>query len=648
MRGLPVRPQIAEKLPNVPDQPGAYLIKDAAGEVIYVGKARSLRKRLRAHFRDSAPRYGWTNQLYANAEDLDYVITRTELEALLLEASLIKEHKPRYNIRLSDDKSYPYLRLTEELYPRLMVLRDLPREARVAMPGPVGKRRFHDPKRHQVHGLGTGKLFGPYPDSRAMWRTMRLVSQLFGLRSCARKLDGTSNARPCLNFHIGRCAGPCRGLGFVSEPDYGEVVRQAASFLEGKSGQVARHLEAEMRLAAAALSFERAAKLRDKLKAVNRATEGQVMVANENRDQDVIAVAQGPETALVALFMVRAGRLVNQQQFELANVEGRKAPEVVDAFLIGHYSRSTHIPAEVLVPEEIEDQEAWGELLAEARGGPVRVYRPQRGQKRRLLELAAKNAASALASLTQRRAQERMSARATLQDLAEALGLTASPQRIECFDISTTQGRDSTGSQVVFTAGAPDKRNYRRYRMRATEGKPDDYAMMAEMVQRRVQRAAAGEEKFLPLPDLVLVDGGKGQLSTVLQTLRAEGNGDLAVAALAKQEEQVFVPGRAEPVDMTGHRAAQLLLQRIRDEAHRFAISHHRGLRDSQITKSALDEVPGIGPARRRALLSAFPSVQAMLRASVDELAAVPGMNRKVAEAMVRHFSTEQREEEPR
>jgi excinuclease ABC subunit C len=635
---------IERKLPTIPDLPGAYLMRDEAGEILYVGKARSLRKRLRQHFRENAPTYGWTQQLYARVRDIEYIVTQSELEAFILEANLIKEHKPRYNIRLTDDKSYPYLKLTEELYPRLMVLRDLPKNARVVRPGRPGVRRFHDPKRHEVHGA-EGRVFGPYPDARSMWRVLRLVPQIFGLRSCRRALDGTPNGKPCLNFHIGRCVGPCRGLEAVPREEYAEIVRQTARFLDGRTDDILWDLESQMQAAAAELQFERAAKLRDKIRAVRRATEGQVMVATEGRDQDVVGVALAGDRAMVVLFEVRAGRLVKQDQYVFGRVKGRSGAEVLDAFLTQHYAEAQVVPTEVLLSEEVPDMGEWEELLSEARGTRVHVRCPQRGEKRRLTELAVKNAQVGLAALGKSRAEQQRAAQQSLADLAAALQLPAPPKRVECFDISTTQGKDSVGSQVVFTDGVPDKKAYRRYRMRQTEGKPDDFAMMAEMIRRRLRRGLAGDEKFLPLPDLILVDGGKGQLSTAVRVLQEEGLDKIPAAGLAKQEEEVFVPGRSEPVDMEDHPTAQFLLQRIRDEAHRFAITHHRGLRDSQLTRSALDGAPGIGPARRRELLRAFPSVQAMAHATVEELAAVKGMNRPAAEALLR-FLTRVREEE--
>ncbi len=629
---------ITHKLATIPDLPGVYLIRDAAGSVLYVGKARSLRKRLRQHFRAGAAIYGWLEQLYAHAEDLEIIVTASELEALILEASLIKEHRPRYNIRLTDDKSYPYLKLTDEAYPRLMVLRDLPRAARPAAGAAAGKR-FHDPQRHELHGPGAGRVFGPYADASAMRRIMRLVPQLFGLRSCRRALDGSVVGKPCLNLHIGRCVGPCQGSEVVPAADYAEIVRSTARFLEGKAGQVIRELEARMRAAAAELNFEGAAKLRDKARAIRRVTEEQIVVATENREQDVIALAREGPRALIAVLEVRGGRLLAQHQFVFEHVADRAPAEIIDAFLTQHYSRATQIPGEVLVSSPPADADAWAELLSEARGGHVRLYTPQRGEKRRLADLAQRNAEVGLRALEANRAERQRATRAALDDLAAVLTLPAGPRRIECFDISTTQGRDSTGSQVVFTDGLPDKRSYRHYRMRGTEGKPDDYAMLAEMLRRRLGRGLAGDAKFVPLPDLIVVDGGKGQLGAALEVLAEVGLTTIPAVGLAKQQEEVFVPGLSDPLPMGEHQPAQFLLQRLRDEAHRFALTHHRGLRDSQVTKSMLDEVPQIGPARKRALLTAFGSVQAMAHASRDEWAAVPGRDRRAAEPLLRYLA---------
>ncbi len=628
---------IEAKLKTVPDLPGAYLIKDAEGAVIYVGKARSLRKRLGQHFREAAAPGRWAHVMTQHAADLEFIVTNTELESLILEATLIKEHQPRYNIRMADDKSYPYLKLTEEMYPRLMLLRDLPKGAR---PGALGgrqvRRGLHDPKRHEVHKL-EGAVFGPYADVRSMRRTMRLASQLFGIRSCRKDLRGEPVGKPCLNYHIKRCVGPCTGQ--VTEEEYAQIVRQVTMFLQGDTKGVERELKAEMDEAAEALNFEKAAALRDKLKALRRSTEEQIMVANEALDIDIIACAADEDRSLVAVLCVRAGRLVSQDQFVLMNTSGRTEGEIIEGFLTQHYSHAQQVPRLVLVSHDIENRDGWQELLGELRGSKVEIRRPQRGDKRRLVDLGLRNAQLGLMRLAEARGERAQAAAAALSELAEMLGLPEPPQRIECYDISMLQGQKSTGSQVVFADGLPDKRNYRHYRMWESEGKPDDYAMMKEMLQRRLRRGLAGDEKFLPLPDLMIMDGGKGQVSVAVTAL-AEAGLEIPVAGLAKSQEEVFVPGRKEPLDTEPYPRAWFLLQRIRDEAHRFASQYHRSLRDREMSKSVLDDIPGIGPRRKRELLKAFGSVQELARASVAELVAVPGMNRTVAEELLRYLAS--------
>jgi len=623
------------KLKSVPDQPGAYLIKDAGGEVLYVGKARSLRQRLRQHFRED-PRGGpWQQAMISHAADFDFIIARSDLEALILEANLIKEHEPRFNVRLADDKSYPYIKITDEKYPRLMLVRDLPTDARPAA-GRAIRRGFHDPKRKQVHTARDGKIFGPYADAKAMRRTMRLASQLFGIRSCRKELTGEPVGRPCLNYHIKRCVGPCTGE--VSEEEYAGIVRQVELFLQGKSSEVVRQLEEQMRQAAEGLEFEQAAVLRDKIGGLRRVLEDQVMVSVEARDEDIIAVAAEHDRALVVLMTIRTGKLVSQQQFALLHTADRSEAEIIEAFLTHHYTRAGWAPKLVAVSHDLTDAEGWSATLSELRGSNVEVRRPQRGSKRRLVELAQRNAEVQLMRMTEVRGERRQAALAALSDLAEMLELAQPPQRIECYDISNIQGQYATGSMVVFTGGLSDKDSYRRFRMRQTADKPDDYAMMRETLQRRLRRAQGGDEKFLPLPDLILVDGGKGQLGVAVKALE-EVEMDIPVAALAKQEEEIFIPEQPEPVSGEQYPRAQLLLQRIRDEAHRFAIAHHRALRGKAMTKSVLDEIPGIGPRRRQALLKAFPSVVAMSQATVEELAAVPSMNRPAAQNLLRYLT---------
>ncbi len=626
---------INEKLQSVPNQPGAYLIKDGEGNILYVGKASSLRKRLRQHFRNEAKGGPWHQIMISRATDFDFILARSDLEALILEANLIKEHHPRFNVQLADDKSYPYIKITDEPFPRLMLVRDLPKNAHPAS-GRVIRRGFHDPRRQEVHYRSSGKLFGPYPNSKAMRRTMRLASQLFGIRSCRRELDGTRVGRPCLDYHIKRCVGPCTGE--VSQEEYAGIVRQVELFLSGRSGQIVDQLEKQMRRAAEQLQFERAAVLRDKLSSLRQVLEDQVMASTGARDEDVIAVATDKQRALVVLMTVRAGKLVNQQRFPLLHTAGRNEAEIIEAFMTHHYTRTGWAPQLVLVSRELPDTQKWADMLSELRGSQVEVRWPQRGEKRRLIELAQRNAQVQLMQMSEARGQRREAAAAALSDLAEMLQLAEPPHRIECYDVSNISGEHATASMVVFTEGVADKDSYRRFNMRETAGKPDDYAMMREVLTRRLKRAGVGDEKFLPLPDLIVVDGGKGQLNVAVQVLD-DAKMDIDVVALAKQEEEVFVPGQPEPVDSGPYPRALLLLQRVRDEAHRFAVAHHRALRGQAMTKSILDDIPGIGPRRRQELLKAFPSVVAMSRATVEELATVPAMSRPAARSLLEHLT---------
>ncbi len=620
---------IQEKLETVPDAPGCYMIKDASGRVLYVGKARSLRHRLRQHFSESRPMHPWHAHMLRRAADFDYIVTGSEVEALILEAVLVKKHRPRYNIKLADDKSYPYLVITDELYPRLVILRDLPEGAASARAGQ--RRGLHDPKRHSVHSLAVGRVFGPYASAGAMRKTMRLVSQLFGLRTCRKKLTGEPVGQPCLNYHIGRCVGPCTGQ--VSPEEYAELVRQAAMFLRGHTEEVLEQLEREMREAAERLQFERAAVLRDRIRAIERATEQQAVVINEIVDMDILAAAQEADIAVVSQLVVRAGKLIQQNQMTLSQADRHAPEEAIATFMSHHYAHGGEIPREILVSHELEDAEVWEELLAELRGGPVHIRVPKRGTRRRLVDMALENARTAVEQVLASEAESRRVARMAVEELGRVLGLSRPPRRIECFDISHTGGFLAVGSMVVFEDGKPAPGKYRRFRIKTVEEKPDDYAAMREVITRRLRRAQSGDEKFLPLPDLLLVDGGLGQLSVAEEVVGQFGlREQIALAALAKQHEDVYVPGSKEPVDMTGAPKAQFLLQRIRDEAHRFAITHHRTIRERETLSSLLERVPGIGPKRRAALLRAFPSLRAIAEASVDEIAAVPSMTRELAE----------------
>ncbi len=623
-----------DKLKTTPSAPGVYTIRDAAGKPIYVGKAKSLRDRLRQHFRDPDSGGPWHRVMISRATDFDFLITRSAREALLLEATLIKQHKPRFNLRLADDKSYPYLMLTEEPYPRLVLLRDLPAQARPGGKGRPVRRGLHDPKRHQVHRLEEGDIFGPYPEAQAMRRAMRLASHLFGLRSCRRPLTGEPCGVPCLNYHIQRCVGPCTGR--VSRQEYQEIVRQVRRFLSGQTGKLLADLRRQMAEAAAKQEYERAAVLRDRVEALQRATQDEVVVSTRNLEQDVAAVAVAGDLAVVAVLRVRQGRLVGHEEYVLRSAEGHSPGEALEAFLSQHYSRAGWAAREVLVPPDTAMPEEWEQTLSDLRGSRVTVRRAQRGAGRRLLEMAQRNAEAALARTQALEVRREGTAASALEDLRALVGLEHPPQRIEGFDVSNLQGDYATASMVVFTHGQPDKRAYRRFRIR-TPG-PDDYAMLAEALRRRLAAADEGDPKFLPLPDLMLVDGGEGQVASFQRVLEECGAKDVALVGLAKREEQVFAPGRKNPLPAEAHAAGRFLLQRVRDEAHRFALAHHRGMREAAMTHSVLEEVPGLGPRRRQALQRAFPSIQDMARASEQELAAVPGMNRRVAQALKKHL----------
>jgi excinuclease ABC subunit C len=631
-------PLVESKIKRAPHEPGAYVFKGEDGQPIYVGKAGDLRDRLVQHMRGDNIA-GWAAVMHDRARDVDWIVTRRETEALILEANLIKEHKPLYNIRLADDKSYPYLKITEEPFPRLLVIRDLPRDAQVRIPGGRGKSRrgFHDPKRHVVYGVGRGLIFGPYPTAAVMWKMREIASQVFGLRHCRKSLDPSKPIRPCLNYHIKRCVGPCQGE--MTPEEYGKVVEQVVMLLDGRTEEVRRQFQERMEQAAAELDFERAASYRDKIKALESASQDQLVNAAEERDQDVLAVAMEEDFAVVELFPVRAGRLLAPEHFSFSHVRGRLTSEVIEAAMTVHYSQHVIPPRHILLPEPLPDADEWESMLGELREGKVELLVPKRGEKRKLVELAEKNAQVNLAQLQAERGRKREENLAAMNDLAEVLQLPERPARIECFDISNLQGQEAVGSMVVFTDGLPDKRHYRRFRIRVGRDildrpKPDDYAMMAEMLRRRLRRGLLGDEKFLPLPALIVVDGGKGQVSAVDRVLEDEGVAEAALVGLAKREEEVFVPGRSDPLDMDQHPRGRFLLQRVRDEAHRFAHAYHEGLRAKKITRSQLDLVPGIGPTRRAALFRAFPSIQAMTEASVEELAAVEGMNRTAAQKL--------------
>ncbi len=607
-------PELEATLARLPDHPGVYLFKDASGTVLYVGKAQSLRHRVRSYWQRRGARGGsWGVFSVDQVVSVEWTLTDTVSEALLLEANLIKRHQPTYNARLKDDKSYPFIKVT--------LADDFPRIERT-------RRLVQDGSRY----------FGPYASVTSVDSAMDLIRRLFPFRTCTIPIrDGErALARPCLLYDIRRCQGPC--IEAVSRTAYRHDIDQVMLFLDGRQEQVTRHLRREMESASEALDYERAAALRDQLRAVERTTESQKMAAYARTQQDVLGIARGAGEAAIQLFVVRGGRMVGRDVFTMVSRSEVPDDEVLAAFVKQYYASAASIPPAVLVPLRPADADDLAAFLSERRGSRVTLTVPQRGEKRELVALASRNAEEALARERARRLADHGALLAALEELAEALGLPAVPVRVECYDISTIQGSDTVGSMVVFVDGKPATDQYRRFRIRTVEG-TDDFASHREVLRRRFRRAALEAEERAEdaglrwrMPDLVLIDGGKGQVSAAKEVLDELGLHDLPLAGIAKQREELFLPGARDPIVLPGTSPALHLVQRLRDEAHRFAITYHRNLRGKRQTRSAFDEVPGLGPRRRRALLRAFGSVRRIREASVEEIAAVPGIGAGLAD----------------
>lgn len=589
-------------LAHLPANPGVYLMRDGSGTILYVGKAVNLRNRVRSYFRDDKGHAPKVRALVKQIATFETISTDTEVEALVLENTLIKQHQPHYNILLKDDKTYPWLKLTKEAYPRLVITR----------------RRLDDGARY----------FGPYPDVGAMHQTLRLIKQLFPLRQRPRP---QFKDRPCLNYAIGRCPGPCQQL--VSVEDYRKTVDQVAGFLEGRHKELLRELKAQMASASEALDFEKAAKARDAIAAITRLLEGQKVVATKESDQDVVAIAMDELTAAIQVFAVRQGQVTGRRGFLLPRAES-EAPEVLGSFLCQYYAAIDQLPREVIVSDPLADQEVVAAWLTERVGAKVAITLPQRGDKAKLLEMVAHNARQALEQDRQRRwaAMER-GPQAALQQLAEALGLGAVPRRIEGYDIAHVQGSDTVASMVVFVDGMPAKGEYRKFKIKGVDG-VDDFASMAEVIRRRF-RHRGDEPDAWDMPDVVLIDGGKGQLGAAISSLDALGL-ELPIFGLAKRFEEIYLPGRRDPVKLDPQAPALRLIQRVRDEAHRFANTFHGDLRGKRMVRSALDEVPGIGAKRKTALLKTLGSVDAMRELSPEDLASRGRLPQRVAADLYR------------
>jgi excinuclease ABC subunit C len=610
---------LAEQRRSLPDQPGVYLFRDGKGRVIYVGKAKSIRKRVASHFAKAQGGGRGTvssghAEMVASVERIECVVVASEAEALLAEQGFIKQYRPRFNIRLRDDKSYPFIAISlDEDYPRVYFTRERHRPGRA--------------------------YFGPYSNAKRVRSTLEVLAKVFMFRSCTGAEPGRRSGSPCLDYYIKRCEAPC--VGYVSKDDYRKSIDGVIDFLSGRFKEIERELEERMLAAAAAEEFEQATVERNRLRAVHSLLERR-RVANESVGTfDAIAVAVDGREANAQIFQVRDGVLSDRQSFYLSNETERSLPEVAEEFMLQYYAGHMSIPALLVVQREVGERPVLADALARRREGPVELRAAERGEKRRILELAERNARLALDEERLRAERRRSSRVEALEGVQLALGLDVPPIRIECFDISNLGGTHTVASMVVFEGGAPKKSDYRRFTIRTLEGSSDDYAAMAEVLSRRFAQwerqadisphAPDYDASFAALPNVVVIDGGKGQLAAGLPPLRGFRERGVAVVSLAKRIEELFIPGRPAPL-VLDHRSPELqLLQRVRDEAHRFAITHHRTRRDRAMRTSLLDELPGVGPARKRALLAHFGSPDAVVAASREELQAVPGLPAKVA-----------------
>lgn len=608
--GLSRQDRIEAELRALPARPGVYLLRGRGDTVLYVGKAKSLRARVRSYFRGGDSRAG-IGQLVERVERIEFVVTRSEGEALHLEQNLIKRHRPPFNVRLRDDKSYPYIAVTvDDDFPRVIFTRERHRRGVV--------------------------YFGPYASAKKVRETLDVLNRVFQYRPCEGPRPGRRSGIPCLDFHIERCLAPC--VGYVSKEEYRRVVDGVVEFLSGETRPIQRELERRMREAAAREEFEGAARYRNRLFAIRHLAERQAADKRSLGTVDVIGIAAAGQTAAVQVFPLRDGRLVDRHTFYLENPAGQDVPALAEAFCLEYYGGAPSVPPLVVVPPGCGG-DGLGEYLSTLRGSRVEVREPLRGEKRRLQELAQANAELALAGDRADSERRRLRRIEALEELREALNLEILPVRIECFDISQVQGASPVGSMVVFEDAVARKAHYRKFTIRGVEGQ-DDYAMLAEVVSRRFARLGVSpgadgyDESFAATPSLVVVDGGKGQLAGALEAMAAFDLPRVAAIALAKREEEVFVPGRARPVPLARDSAGLQLLQRLRDEAHRFALGFHRTRRDARARESLLDALPGVGPARKRALLRHFGSAERLLEATSAELEGVPGIPPRTGRAI--------------
>ncbi|MCW5852005.1 MAG: excinuclease ABC subunit UvrC [Anaerolineae bacterium] len=606
---------ITEKLKNLPTKPGNYLYRDAAGKVIYVGKAVNLRNRVRSYFQAGADHDPKTQVLVQNIADLEWIERDTELEALIHEATLIKQYKPRFNIRLKDDKRYPYIKVSwNEDFPTATLTRRIEQDG--------------------------ARYYGPYTAAWAVYRTLDTLRKVFPYLTCSRVITG-KDPRACLYYDIGLCLGPC--IGVVNKAQYRAMIERMCRFLEGKSEDILVDLRRQMEAAAENLEFEKAAKFRDQITALQQIVERQKIGVSELVDQDVIALARDNGSAVVQVYFIRGGQLVGREYFLLEGAEGEVNPEVLSSFITQFYEEVPYVPPIILTQEQVVEATIIESWLKTRRGDKVTISVPENGQNGELVKMAAGQATETLGVLKAQWQADQGKQVTALSELQDALGLASPPNRIECYDISNIQGTNSVGAMVVFVQGVPRKSEYRKFRIQTVQG-PNDFASLQEVLSRRFKhlkeppaedrrdpRRKDEVDPFSLTPDLVIIDGGKGQLNAALEVWQALGLDHIPVVSLAKRQEEIFVPGRDESIILPRDAQSLYLVQRIRDEAHRFGLNYHRTLRSKTGLVSTLEEIKGIGPRRRKTLLQRFGSLDGIRAASLEELAAAPGMNADIA-----------------
>ncbi|MEQ1932332.1 MAG: excinuclease ABC subunit UvrC [Fimbriimonadaceae bacterium] len=628
---MPFPDVVVEKLKKLPAKPGCYIYHGEKGDVLYVGKALVLKNRVRSYFQASTRHSNRIERMVRKVRDIEWIVVDSEIEALVLECNLIKKHRPPYNVRLRDDKSYPYITITKENFPRVMFTR----------------RARKDGSKH----------FGPYTSAYSVRETLQLLHRVFPLIPCGKSFSGRVEQRPCLYYHLGQCLAPCAGL--ADKAEYANVLKDVERFLSGKGDDVLISLRSQMEIASEALEFERAAKIRDQIGSIDNVLQRQKVMTTDSLDQDVIAVVKDERGAAIQMLYIRNGKLIGTQQFMLDGSKEAQPGEAVGEFVKQYYANAPDVPREVLLPVEIEERQIVEQWLSQKKGTAVTVAVPQGGEKLRLIEMAATNAEEALSTFSQELSKREEWAEKALVELQEALDLPNLPMRIEGYDISNIQGKSPVGSMVVTENGEPMKSEYRRFKIRYHPEDPNDFAMMHEVITRRLRAYIDGDAKFQKLPDLIMIDGGKGQLSAALAA-RDALKMTVPMVGLAKKMEILYIQdsppasplapmGERGPGGEGSHRAIELplqspgliLLRRLRDEAHRFALTYHRKLRDKRFGGSTLEEVPGVGPRRKRLLLRTFGSVEGIRRASVEEIAAVPTMTRTIAETVAEHLKEE-------